>query len=49
MARFATLDEGELQRLLIEKDAARTRKATDQCWRIFLAYCSEKNISSKAI
>ena len=47
MARFASLSEEELQTLLLEKDAARTRQATEKCWRVFLAYCREKNVTFK--
>ena len=34
-----------MNKLVTEKDAKRTRQATEQCWRTFLPYCSEKNLN----
>ena len=45
MSRFASLNEEDINRILVEKDAARTRKAADQSWRVLLAYCEEKKIT----
>lgn len=47
MARFASLNQSEINQIITEKDSSRTRKATEQCWRTFEAYCGEKDISVK--
>ena len=43
-SRFGSVDESGLLDLVLNKDAQCTKKATEQSWRIFLAYCAEKNI-----
>ena len=48
MSRFESLDKAEIENILKEKDSERTIKATEQSWRIFTAYCDEKNIAIDA-
>ena len=45
MARFATFCDAEIDALVDRKDAEKIRKATEQSWRIFTAYCLEKGIA----
>ena len=44
MSRFAECTNEDIDNLLNDKDAAETKKATEQSWRIILAYCTEKEI-----
>ena len=48
MSRFITLDQSDIDDILKEKDSKSTNKATEQSWRVFLAYCSEKEIEIDA-
>jgi hypothetical protein len=43
-ARFATVDEAEFRRILIEKDAKNTRRATNGAVKIFRTYLKAKNM-----
>ena len=43
-ARFATGDEAEFRRILIEKDAKNTRRATNGAVKIFRTYLKAKNM-----
>ena len=44
MSRFSNVSEEELRKLVKEKDAKRTGKATGQSWRTFESYSEEKSI-----
>ena len=44
MSRFATVSEADIEKLVREKDAKLTAKATEQSWRVFKSYCNEKCI-----
>ena len=43
-ARFATVDEAEFRRILNEKDAKNTRRATNGAVKIFRTYLKDKNM-----
>jgi hypothetical protein len=43
-ARFATVDEAEFRRILIEKDTKNTRRATNGAVKIFQTYLKAKNM-----
>ena len=43
-ARFATVDEAEFRRILIEKDAKNTRRATNGAVKIFRTYLKAKHM-----
>ena len=45
MSRSANLSDEEMKELLNDKDAKRTLKANQQCWRVFKSYCGEKGIN----
>ena len=45
MTRFASVDDSDIDVLADSKDAEQTRRATEQSWRICIAYCLEKGIS----
>ena len=44
MARFATVSKHELEKLLADKDAENTKKATKLAVNIFTTYLREKKI-----
>ena len=39
MSRISDLRDEEIKELLNDKDAKRTLKANEQCWRVFKNYC----------
>ena len=43
-ARIATVDEAEFRRILKEKDAKNTRRATNVAVKIFRTYLKAKNM-----
>ena len=42
------LDESDIENILKEKDSESRNKATEQSWRVFTAYCNEKQIKIDA-
>ena len=44
MSRFASLSEEEIENIISDKDAKRTKKATEQSWSVLKSYCEEKQI-----
>ena len=45
MARFASLDEGEITKILVDKNSENTKKATGVAWTVFNDYIREKELS----
>ena len=44
MSRFGSVSREDLNNLVGDKDAPTTKKATEQSWRVFEAYCKENGI-----
>ena len=46
--RFATVDDAAFEKLLYEKDAKNTRRATESALRTFRSYLREKDITKSS-